>query len=210
MTHVCFFLPYRFRLNSIELIDRFISRYFTLVLFDPDYVRLRCAPGVVLREDAQCNEESSNLRGRVYSGIAEFRRSHLLLLLPFSVSSFSVFILSCFRSCESPRSKHTRIRKDSRHYRAVKELVLFAPSSFSLSSSVSSFVTRRSVRARVSRLRSSSTSHYVRAKEISREFHTLSSFRVVLRHHHRRRLLLLPSFPSTCRESRVLCDHCLH
>lgn len=53
------------------------------------------------------------------------------------------------------------------------------PSSFSLASSVSSFVTRRSRCAyRVSRLRLSSTSHYVRAKKISREFHTSPSFRV--------------------------------
>lgn len=39
-----------------------------------------------------------------------------------------------------------------------------------------------SVRVRVSRLRLSSTSHYVRAKKISREFHISPSSRVFLHH----------------------------
>lgn len=92
-----------------------------------------------------------------------------------------IFFLPSITS-ESWRSKHTRIRRDSRHYRAVKELVLLTPSFFF---SFFCFFFRNSmlsVRVRVSRFRLSSTSHYVRAKKISREFHISPSSRVFLHH----------------------------
>lgn len=95
---------------------------------------------------------------------------------PFTSSSFLLFFPSLLSIV---RASTIEIHANPEGFAAlsgpalVKELVLLVPSSFSLSSTVSSFVTRCSRCAyRVSRLRLSSTSHYVRAKMISREFHT--------------------------------------
>lgn len=118
-------------------------------------------------EDVRYSREFSNKFTRlVYSGFKEFRQIH-------SLSIFLFFFF--FRSYKFQRLKHTWIRRDLRRYRTalVKELVLFVSLVFFFIFFCFFFCNSMlSMRLRVSRLQSSSTSHYVRAKKISREFHT--------------------------------------
>lgn len=101
----------------------------------------------------------------------EFTRSSIFGLYgisPDPVASSSLFLSSPIENTRESREIRGIIGRDRKETRFLRSFL-----SFSLSSSVSSFVTRRSLCARtpVSRFRLSSTSHYVReAKKISREF----------------------------------------
>lgn len=107
---------------------------------------------------------SDKLTRLVYSDFTEFRQTHSLHLPLFFFS----------RSYESWRLKHAnpegfaalsdRTRKGTRSLRSLHFFFIFFCFFFCNS--------MLSVRIRVSRLWLSSTSHYVRAKKISREFHT--------------------------------------